>query len=171
MAGAARAAAERLRSDPPPLAFRTLGGFELRRGAWRVEEAAWERRVAERLVRLLLCRGAAVSEDELFEAFWPERPPASARRGLQVAVSSARAVLEPPGAEASRLEAADRTYRLRLRAEDSHDAAEFERAAGARCARQPPSAARRSPRPRRCGAASHCRRSATATGRSAGASA
>jgi len=129
VAGAARAAADRLRSDPPPLAFRTLGGFELRRGAWRVDESAWERRVAERLVRLLLCRGAAVSEDELFEAFWPERPPTSARRGLQVAVSSARAVLDPPGAEASRLEAADRTYRLRLRAEDSHDAAEFERAA------------------------------------------
>jgi LuxR family maltose regulon positive regulatory protein len=141
VAGAARAAAQRLRSEPPPLAFRTLGGFELRRGAWRVEESAWERRVAERLVRLLLCRGAAVSEDELFEAFWRDRPPASARRGLQVAVSSARTVLDPPGAEVSRLEAADRTYRLRLAPADSHDAAEFARAAQA--ALQAPAAERR----------------------------
>jgi DNA-binding SARP family transcriptional activator len=131
VAGAARAAAGRLRSEPPALAFRTLGGFELHRGAWRVEEAAWERRVAERLVRLLLCRDTAVSEDELFEAFWPDRPPASARRGLQVAVSSARTVLDPPDADASRLEAAGRAYRLRLRPGDTHDAAEFARAAQA----------------------------------------
>jgi LuxR family maltose regulon positive regulatory protein len=129
VASAARAAAGRLREHPPPLAFRTLGGFELRRGAWRVDEAAWERRVAERLVRLLLCRDEAVGEDDLFDAFWPDRPQPSARRGLQVAVSSARSVLDPPGARESRLEAAGRTYRLRLRPGDTLDAAEFARAA------------------------------------------
>src|SRR6476660_5124526 len=47
--------AERLRRDPPALAIRLLGGFEVRRGGWVVDDAAWERRVAQRLVRLLLC--------------------------------------------------------------------------------------------------------------------
>src|SRR4051794_1382584 len=131
VAAAARAAASRLREAPPPLAFRTLGGFELHRGAWRVDDAAWERRVAKRLVRLLLCRGEAVAEDELFEAFWPDRPPASARRGLQVALSSARTVLDSQGAVSSRLDGTGRTYRLRLGADDTHDASEFARAAEA----------------------------------------
>ncbi len=88
-------ARQRLLRDPPALAFRTLGRFEVRRGAWTVDAAAWERKVAERVVRFLLIRrGELVPEDELFEAFWPGKPPASARRGLQTSISSARAVLD-----------------------------------------------------------------------------
>ena len=132
VSAAARAAAERLRTSPPALAFRVLGAFELRRGLWVVGEAEWKRRVAARLVRLLLCRaGEPVSEDELIEAFWPEKPVAAGRRSLQVAVSAARAVLDAPGAESSRLAAAERSYRLVLLAGDSVDAHEFERAARA----------------------------------------
>lgn len=141
VAAAARAAGERLRVKPPPLSFRVLGGFELRRGSWRVEDSAWERRVAARLVRLLLCRGEAVPEDELFEAFWPDKPATSARRGLQVAISSARAVLDPPGAVPGRLEAGERTYRLRLRESDRVDAFDFMTAAYA--ALEAPAADRR----------------------------
>jgi DNA-binding SARP family transcriptional activator len=137
VAAAAEAAARRLVADPPALSFRLLGGFELRRGSWRVEDSAWERRVATRLVRLLLCRGEAVTEDELFEAFWPERPATSARRGLQVAISSARLVLDPPGAGAGRLEAGERTYRLRLREGDSVDAFDFMFAADAALGAEP----------------------------------
>lgn len=130
VAAAAHAAAERLRRDPPALAIRLLGGFEVRRGGWVVDDAAWERRVAQRLVRLLLCRGdEAATEDDLFEAFWADKTASSARRGLQVAVSAARAVLDPPGAQASRLEAAERSYRLNLRDADRVDAHDFERAA------------------------------------------
>jgi DNA-binding SARP family transcriptional activator len=130
VADAARAAAERLRRDPPALAIRLLGGFEVRRGGWVVDDAAWDRRVAERLVRFLLCRdGEPATEDELFEAFWADKPASSARRGLQVAVSAARGVLDPPGARTSRLEAAERAYRIRLREVDRVDAHEFERAA------------------------------------------
>jgi DNA-binding SARP family transcriptional activator len=130
VAAAARAAAERLRRDPPPLAFRLFGAFEVRRGTSVVGEAAWKRRVAARLIRLLLCRsGGPVSEDELIEAFWPDKPAAAGRRSLQVAVSSARAVLDAPGAESSRLVAAERTYVLSLRPQDSVDAWEFERVA------------------------------------------
>jgi DNA-binding SARP family transcriptional activator len=48
-----------------------------------------------------------------------------------VAVSSARAVLDPPGAEQTTIEVVERSYRLRLRPGDSVDADEFERAAAA----------------------------------------
>ncbi len=130
VAHAATAALARVAREPPPLAFRLLGGFELRRGSWVVDETTWERRVAERIVRLLVVSGGAVSEDDLFEAFWPQRPAASARRGLQVAISAARAVLDPPGAATSHLEAGERVYRLHLHEADRVDAIEFERAAG-----------------------------------------
>ena len=84
------------------------------------------------MIRLLLCRGGGpLLEDELIEAFWPDKTADSARRSVQVAVSAARAVLDPPGVEHSRLVSSERTYRLRLLAEDTVDADEFERAAAA----------------------------------------
>ncbi|HEY1716238.1 MAG TPA: BTAD domain-containing putative transcriptional regulator, partial [Solirubrobacteraceae bacterium] len=133
---AARMVAERIRRDPPPLGFRLLGGFELRRATWLVDDAAWDRRVAQRLVRFLLCRaGGPVIEDDLLAAFWPDASASAARRSLQVAVSAARAVLDPPGAQESRLTSAQRTYRLRLRDRDVVDADEFERAAQAALAK------------------------------------
>jgi DNA-binding SARP family transcriptional activator/tetratricopeptide (TPR) repeat protein len=139
VAAAAKASAKRLASRPPPLVFTLLGGFGLRRGSFTVNEEAWERRVAQRLVRLLLVRrDAPVPEDVLFEAFWPDKPTGAARRGLQVAVSSARAVLDPPGAERTAIEVSERSYRLRLRPADSVDADEFERAAGAALAAHGP---------------------------------
>ena len=71
--------------------------------------------MAARLVRLLLCRaGEPVTEDELIEAFWPDKAAAAGRRSLQVAVSAARGVLDAPGAEASRLVAGEHSYRLSL---------------------------------------------------------
>ena len=120
---------ERLMRRPPPLAFRTLGRFEVRRGAWLVDGASWERKVAERVVRLLLVRhGELVPEDELLEAFWPGKPPVSARRGLQTAISSGRSALDLPW-EPSRLHAEERAYALVLRDGDSFDAAAFAAAA------------------------------------------
>jgi DNA-binding SARP family transcriptional activator len=138
VAAAARLAAERLHHDPPALSFRLLGRFELRRGTWLVDDAAWERRVAQRVIRFLLCRGGGpLLEDELIEAFWPDKPAASARRSVQVAVSAARAVLDPPGVRHSRLVCIERTYRLSLRDDDSIDAEHFERAAEAALAAVP----------------------------------
>ena len=132
VAAAARASGRRLASDPPPLVFTLLGGFGLKRGSYVVDDEAWERRVSQRLVRLLLVRrDAAVPEDVLFEAFWPDKNANAARRGLQVAVSSARAVLDPPGAERTAIEVSERSYRLRLRPGDSVDTDEFEQAATA----------------------------------------
>jgi LuxR family maltose regulon positive regulatory protein len=128
--GGMAAVRERLTRNPPPLAFRTLGGFEVRRGAWVVEAGAWERKVAERVVRLLLVRGGElVPEDELIEAFWPGKTPASSRRGLQTAISSARSVLDLPW-EQSRVRAEERAYALALRDGDRFDAADFGAAAG-----------------------------------------
>ncbi len=83
-------------ATPPSLRFRTLGGSRYAAARTRGPRR-WERKVAERVVRFLLVRGGElVPEDELFEAFWPEKPPGSARRGLQTAISSARAVLDLP---------------------------------------------------------------------------
>ena len=123
---AASGALERCRREPPRLVFTLLGGFSVFRGSWQADDAAWERRVAQRLVRfLLLQRSHVVSEDEILEALWPERPADGARRSLHVAVSRARAVLDTPRAP-SVIESADRMYRLRLRPGDSVDADEFE---------------------------------------------
>jgi ATP/maltotriose-dependent transcriptional regulator MalT/DNA-binding SARP family transcriptional activator len=120
---------ERLKRQPPPLRFRTLGRFEVWRGSYALDGTLWERKVAERVVRLLLVRGGElVPEDELLEAFWPEKPPGSARRGLQTAISSARAVLDLPW-ERTRLRARERSYALTPNEDDRLDADAFETAA------------------------------------------
>ena len=126
VAGAARASLARLVREPPALTFTLLGGFSVTRGAWRADDAAWERRVAQRLVRfLLLHRDGFVSEDEIVEVFWPDRDADSARRSLRVAASRARGVLDVPGAP-SVIEIAERAYGLRLRPGDTVDADDFE---------------------------------------------
>jgi LuxR family maltose regulon positive regulatory protein len=128
---AAEAIRARLSADPPPLSFELFGGFTVRRGSWRPDDAAWERRIAQRLVRYLLThRGSPASEDELIEAFWPDKSVQAARHSLHVALSSARRVLELPGA-AGVVETGERAYRLRLRPRDSVDVDAFERAADA----------------------------------------
>jgi DNA-binding SARP family transcriptional activator len=129
VAAAARAATERLRTHPPPLVIGVLGGFTLRRGSWEVEDSAWDRRVAERLVHYLLVkRGSLVPDDLLLEAFWPDTAHESARRSLKVAVSCARAVLDVPDAP-SAIVSTQGTLGLRLRAGDSVDVDLFEHAA------------------------------------------
>jgi DNA-binding SARP family transcriptional activator/ATP/maltotriose-dependent transcriptional regulator MalT len=131
VAAAAAAATERLRADSPPLRFELFGGFRVLRAGWELDEAAWTRPMAARVVRFLLTQGpSAVPEDVLFEAFWSDRPADTARQHLAVAVSRARKVLDLPGAEQSVIEARERTFRLRLRDQDSVDVDEFERAAG-----------------------------------------
>jgi DNA-binding SARP family transcriptional activator len=129
VASAAAAARERLRADPPPLRFELLGGFRVKRAGWELDEGTWKRPMAARVVRFLLLQDSAVPEDALFEAFWGDRSAEAARQHLAVAVSRARKVLDLPGAEASVIDARERTYRLRLRERDSVDGTSFETAA------------------------------------------
>jgi DNA-binding SARP family transcriptional activator len=119
-----------VRTDPPPLSFELLGGFTVRRSGWEIDESAWQRPMAARVVRFLLINDAgAVPEDVLFDAFWSDRPADSARQHLAQAVSRARRVLDLPGAERSVIEVRERTYRLRLRDRDGVDVHRFETAA------------------------------------------
>jgi DNA-binding SARP family transcriptional activator len=130
VAAAAAATAARLRVHARPLRFELFGGFRVRRAGWELDEAAWARPMAARVVRFMLAHGpGAIPEDVLFEAFWSDRPADSARQHLAVAISRARKVLDLPGAEQSLIEARERTFRLRLRDHDSVDVDEFERAA------------------------------------------
>jgi DNA-binding SARP family transcriptional activator len=130
-AAAASQAVERLSRTLPPLQFEVLGGFAVGRGAWRVGDG-WERPVDARLVRFLLANlDLPVAEDLIFEALWPGLSASSARSSLQVAVSRARRVLDPPGGNGSLIESADRTYRLVLGERDAVDSERFRTAARA----------------------------------------
>jgi ATP/maltotriose-dependent transcriptional regulator MalT/DNA-binding SARP family transcriptional activator len=119
-------AVARVRRRPPARAFTLLGGFGLRRGAWEVDERTWGRPTVVRLVRFLLVhRGAPVAEERILEALWPDRPADKARSALQVAVSRARQVVDPPGAEGSAIRYSDRAYLLELEDRDVVDAERF----------------------------------------------
>lgn len=113
------------------LSFTLMGGFAVTRDGRRVGDAAWERRVAQRVVRYLLVspRGL-VTDDELLETFWPDADADGARRSLRVAVSRARHVLDLRGAPTV-IGRADRAYRLHLDPRDTVDAERFAAAAGA----------------------------------------
>jgi DNA-binding SARP family transcriptional activator/tetratricopeptide (TPR) repeat protein len=118
----------------PSLDIRLLGGFEVRRGPWLVDERAWGRPTAARLVRFLLVhRGTLVPQDRILEALWPDRPPEAAKGQLQVAVSRARAVVDPPGTTAadSAIAFRDGGYRIVLGPADRVDTQAFAAAAAA----------------------------------------
>ncbi|WP_445150826.1 BTAD domain-containing putative transcriptional regulator [Baekduia sp. Peel2402] len=126
VAAAITEAVARVRRRPPARVFSLLGGFRLRRGAWEVDERTWGRPTVVRLVRFLLVnRGAPVAEERILEALWPDRPADKARSALQVAVSRARQVVDPPGTESSAIKYSDRAYILELDERDVVDAERF----------------------------------------------
>jgi DNA-binding SARP family transcriptional activator/ATP/maltotriose-dependent transcriptional regulator MalT len=126
----ARHALTTLQSTLPPLSIQLLGGFSIRRGAWRIEDSAWARPIDARLVRFLIVnRGIDIPEELIFEALWPGAQVETARRSLQVVASRARRLLDPPGTEHSVLERVEGGYRMRLGEGDMVDAEEFEAAA------------------------------------------
>jgi len=126
VAAAASEAIVGVRRRPPARSFTVLGGFRLRRGTWEVDERTWGRPTVARLVRFLLVhRGAPVPEERILESLWPDRPADKARSALQVAVSRARQVLDPAGAESSAIRYADRAYLLELDERDRVDGERF----------------------------------------------
>ena len=117
-------ALERFDAQPPRLTVRLLGGFTVTRGGRPIERSDWRRPVAASLFRYLVVHESN-HQDDLLDAFWPGRPEASARRGLEVAMSLIRGVVDSPGATDSRVEKQGLTYRLHLTAADRVDAHEF----------------------------------------------
>jgi DNA-binding SARP family transcriptional activator len=123
VARAAAAAAEELRARPAPLRFTLLGGFSVARGAWPLDERAWKRPTAARLVRYLLVHGGGpVDEDRVATDLWPDHDGEAARGALRMAVSRARQVLDTERSGDSLLLYRDRAYRLVLGRTDEVDA-------------------------------------------------
>jgi ATP/maltotriose-dependent transcriptional regulator MalT/DNA-binding SARP family transcriptional activator len=130
VAGAARAAIARLHAEPPALTITLLGGFTLRRGEWEIGRGEWRRPAAATLVRYLaIHHDHAVRAEDLLDALWPGHDEGSARRGLEVALSDARRVLEPDRRTTGRLEKAGSIYRLALGPRDRVDSEDFAAAA------------------------------------------
>lgn len=73
-----------------------LGAFELHRGDDRVPARAWRTRQGLAVVKVLLAeRGRVVPAERLADLIWPDSDPAAGRHSLQVAIRTARIVLEP----------------------------------------------------------------------------
>jgi ATP/maltotriose-dependent transcriptional regulator MalT/DNA-binding SARP family transcriptional activator len=127
---AARRAAERIPETVPPLHFRLLGDFSVRRGAWRIGDETWDRPTAARLVRFLLVHRPKLAPAEvIIEALWPDRSLDRPRNSLHTAVSRARQALDVPGAGHTVLESTDGGYRIEIGDRDTVDAEVFEAAA------------------------------------------
>ena len=109
---AAAAPPPRRGSAPTAAAVAMLGGFGVTRAGWEIADDAWKRRVDARLVRVLLAEATPGDRGPDLRGPVGGRSAATARDGLHVAVSAARGVLDPPGAETSRMERGERTYRL-----------------------------------------------------------
>lgn len=88
-----------------------LGRFRVLRGGEPIAPTAWQSRKARDLVKILVSRrGRPVPRDALMQALWPDDDPAQLSNRLSVALSTARAVLDPDKRyEAERFVVADRS--------------------------------------------------------------
>jgi DNA-binding SARP family transcriptional activator/predicted negative regulator of RcsB-dependent stress response len=99
--GARRLAVEaaRLASATPPvprLAIHCLGGFAVLRDGVPVPLGDWKSRKARDLVKILIARdGRPVHRGVLLDVMWPDDDPRQTTSRLSVALSTARAVLDP----------------------------------------------------------------------------
>ena len=89
-----------LAAVPPPerepVEIRTLGGFRVLRGGRPVHMTEWRSRKARDLLKILLARGGRrVPRELLMETLWPGEDPVKLGNRLSVALSIARAVLDP----------------------------------------------------------------------------
>jgi DNA-binding SARP family transcriptional activator len=123
----------RLRSaaaDRPELSLRCFGEFSIRAGN-RVLDCSALRPRARSTFRLLAMNvGQVVHEESIIAALWPDLPPVSARRNLQVAVSAVRGILDT-GREPERRSVVERRgggYVLNLPEGSDSDVLTFSRA-------------------------------------------
>ena len=93
----------------PSISVEVLGPLRLAVDGAPVEVPGPKRRAV--LALLALAEGRTVTADEVIDALWPSQPPEAARASLHSHISRLRGHL---GAAASRLEAVNGGYRLRL---------------------------------------------------------
>ena len=80
----------------PDLAIQCLGGFAVLRAGVPVAVSDWNSRKARDLVKILIAReGRPVHRSVLVDLLWPDEDPARTGSRLSVALSTARAVLDP----------------------------------------------------------------------------
>ncbi len=80
----------------PPLYIQTMGPFRVWRGLYEIPADAWGRTRARRLFQFLIThRRRPVHREEILEALWPERDPASAALELRVTLHALHRALEP----------------------------------------------------------------------------
>jgi DNA-binding SARP family transcriptional activator len=99
-----------------------LGVFRVLRGDDLVPHAAWQSKKARDLLKILVARrGHPTTRDALMEILWPDQDPKLTANRLSVALSTARAVLDPGHQfDTDRFINADRsTVRLDLESVDS----------------------------------------------------
>lgn len=78
------------------VAVRSLGALSVCRGGEVVSAGEWQSRKARDLLKILVSRrGRPATRDALIEALWPEQDPSRTPNRLSVALSTARAVLDP----------------------------------------------------------------------------
>lgn len=84
------------RVPPPPLQIVTLGTFEVWQGAHQVDKRALrKRRAGELLALLLLAPSHTLAFDQITEALWHDKDPATAQALFHQATSALRRALEP----------------------------------------------------------------------------
>ena len=84
------------RPAPAPLTVQCLGGFAVLRDGVPVPVGEWKSRKARDLVKILIARGGRpVHRETLRDLLWPGEAPAPTASRLSVALSTARAVLDP----------------------------------------------------------------------------
>jgi DNA-binding SARP family transcriptional activator/tetratricopeptide (TPR) repeat protein len=82
--------------EAAPLVIQTLGGFKVLRGGEEVPAAEWKSKKARDLLKLLVsARGRPLTREQLIEALWPGEPLERTSNRLSVALSTARAALDP----------------------------------------------------------------------------
>jgi DNA-binding SARP family transcriptional activator len=115
---------------PPRVHVRLLGGFELTVDGVPVDLAHVRPRVRSLLHLLSLHAGTFVHRDVLADTLWPDVEAEAGQRGLQVAVSALRGLLEPgtPPRQTALLPRRGDAYGLMLPPGSGTDVQEFETA-------------------------------------------
>jgi DNA-binding SARP family transcriptional activator len=82
------------RASRPILRIKTLGEFSV---TWegRKETVSWERLIAQKLIKAVLCHDGVVPVEPLMEMLWPESTLDKQRRNFKVTLHRLRKILEP----------------------------------------------------------------------------